>query len=88
MPEVIFLDPIYHPAIRKDGHCCCCFFKKSYRPTTPLVDLIRSILNTIDNSDLKHCCSDFVLADEYHNNYEQFYEKALEYTLKYGRPRY
>ncbi len=89
MPEVFFLDPIYHPAIRKgDGYCCCCIFKESYKPTTSFVDFIKNVLNIIDNPDLQHCSSEFVIANEYQNNYEKFYEAALQYTLKYGRPRH
>ncbi len=89
IPEVFFLDPIYHPATRRhDGRCCCCLLQKSYTPTSSLVELIEHVLNTIDNHDLQHYCTDAVVDNEYRNNYEQFYERALQYTLNYGLPRH
>jgi ubiquitin-protein ligase len=89
MPEVLFLDPIYHPAIqRHNGRCCCCLFKKSYIPTSSLVELIEHVLNTIDNHLFQYCCTDAAIDNECRNNYEQFYETALQYTLNYGLPRH
>lgn len=90
-PEVIILDPIYHPNISGRGrHCCCWGLKeKSYQPwrlTTLLTDCIKAVINVVDNIDSNHFTSG-EFADEYENNYEKFYETALKYTLKYGRPR-
>jgi ubiquitin-protein ligase len=90
VPEVIFLDPIYHPNVRKDGtHCHCCGYWNSigdmWKPTTFLIEIIKAVINTIDNPHFEHPQNE-ECANEYLNNYEKFYETALQYTLKHGRP--
>jgi ubiquitin-protein ligase len=93
MPDVIILDPIYHPNVRKDGsHCHCCGYwgldgAERWKPTTPLIEIIKAVINTIDSPHFKHPQNE-ECANEYQNNYETFYEKALQYTSEYGRPRY
>ncbi len=84
---MVILDPIYHPNVRNHGrHCCCWGLPDDWQPSTLLTDCIKAVINTIDNPDLGDH-ADRNIADEYRYNYEKFYEKALEYTLKYGRPR-
>ncbi len=89
VPEATILDPIYHPNVRESGRHCCCwgFFDEIWRPTTTLVDFIKTIINTIDNPDLHRHCN-LECANEYRSNYQQFYKKALKCTLNKGRPRY
>jgi ubiquitin-protein ligase len=89
MSPVIFLTPIYHPTVNDDGiHYFSWRYSKSeytWRPTRMLTDGIDAIINTIDNPDSKYYYPQ-ECTDEYQNNYEKFYEKALQYTLKHGRP--
>jgi ubiquitin-conjugating enzyme E2 T len=92
-PELIFLDPIYHPNVDEFGrHCCCWGYScdEKWTPTTPLIALILTVLHVIDNGpDPGHCIgTGSQLMVEYQSNYLKFYKKALEHTLLYGRPRY
>ncbi len=89
MPEIRFLDPIYHINIMNNGKLCCCWGREydTYLPTTSLVDFIKSLIETVNRPDLNRC-TDSERATEYQNNYEAFYEKALRCTLNTGRPRY
>ena len=88
VPEVFFLDSIYHSAVQRDsGRCCFCNFKKQYKPTTSLVEVIEHVLNIVDSSYPLEHCNDDTITNLYCNNYEQFYKTALEYTFKYGLPR-
>jgi ubiquitin-conjugating enzyme E2 D/E len=89
-PETVILDPIYYPNIGKDGRPCCCWIAhgcESWRPTKTLVDLINAIINTVNNPNFDHSLGDSFIF-EYQNNDKKFYETALEYTLKYGRPHH
>jgi len=89
VPEAIILDPIYHPHVQKNGEHCCCwgFNEERWQPAIMLVDFIMGVIKVIDNPDLEYHCNK-ELADEYRNNYEKFYKKALQCTLNKGRPRY
>ncbi len=88
MPEVIFRNPIYHPNVSQNGQLCCWGFNyEKWRPKTTLIDVIKAIINTIDNSHLEYHCNE-ELVNEYRDNYEKFYETALEYTLKHRQSRH
>ncbi len=92
MPQVIILDPMYHPNVREDGnHCKCCGYwgleDRVWKPTTYIIEIIKAVINTIDSPHVEHPQNQ-ECANEYQNNYEKFYEKALQYTLKHGRPRH
>ena len=86
-PMVRIVDRIYHPYIKENGGLCCKweFDFDAWRPTTSIVDSIKHVLKVI-NLDCDHSHHSEV-AIEYHNDYEKFYEKALQCTLTYGRPR-
>jgi ubiquitin-conjugating enzyme E2 T len=88
-PYVTIRDPIYHPNIDESGrHCCCWGFSQyeGYTPTTLLADIIEGVIRVIDNPDCSHSCN--LQCQEYQNDYQTFYKKALKLTLLYGRPRY
>ncbi|CAF1539942.1 unnamed protein product [Adineta ricciae] len=87
-PVGCFLDPIYHPNVRANGRHCCNWIGPHFQwtPTFTLVNLVNSIIHIIENPDLQNH-RDIDIANEYQNNYERFYDKALKCTLKYGRPR-
>jgi ubiquitin-protein ligase len=88
-PDLIILDPIYHPNVRDNGSHCCCWGlgdDESWRPTTPLTDCIMAVIRIINNVNSDHA-TQISRIDEYRYNYETFYRKALEHTLEYGRPR-
>jgi ubiquitin-protein ligase len=93
-PGVAILDPIYHPrVITPDKGCCCWDFlcpEGRWSVTTSLKDVVKAVIRVIDNIDSlnehSHCVNN-ECDEEYRNNYQMFYEKALELTLSYGRPR-
>lgn len=88
MPQITFIDPIYHINIMNDGRLCCCWgTAATFRPTTSLVDLLNSFIEAVNRPTIDHC-TDSNRSIEYQDNYEQFYEKALQLTLNKGRPRY
>ena len=88
-PEVRILDPIYHPNFREDGtHFCGWEYNdKTWNPHIQLTTFIEGLIQMIDNVDPYNYCHG-TRSEEYRNNYEQFYEKALRCTLDYGRPRF
>ena len=86
IPEARILDRIYHPKVDERGdHCCCWEF--IWRPTSQLIDFIESMISVIDNVNLEDH-GDKIRTVEYEHNYDEFYKKALRYTLDYGRPRF
>ena len=61
---------------------------EEYRPTTRLIDIIDNIISSIDDRpDYIHSLNK-ECSEEYRNDFNTFYKKALEMTLSYGRPRY
>ncbi len=89
MPEMVILDPIYHPNVKENGMHCCCWGLPGgdeWKPTTSLIECIKALIHTIDYIGSQHFTFN-ACGNEYIINYQKFYEKALEYTLKYGRPR-
>lgn len=88
-PELIFLDSIYHPNVDPSGRICCkARFEnfRTYMVITSLVSVIENIIDIIDNPNQLHTCNN-PHAKEYFQDAEVFKSKALEHTLKYGRPR-
>ena len=92
IPQVRFIDPIYHPRIHTSGHSCCCFTHHlrsgGWSPARTLVDMISAVIDTIDiiNSPSEFVRSDLGTKYKYHR--QTFHDNALSYTLTYGRPRY
>lgn len=89
-PDIMFLDPIYHPSIDESGKYCSCKRSnrdESYNLLTMLVEMIEDLICTIDNSPEDHRNHNYECSVEYQNDYQTFYRKALELTLSYGRPR-
>jgi ubiquitin-protein ligase len=84
-PKAVILDPIYHPNfIQNDEQCFKWVFNhETWSPSKRLGECIKSIVTMIDNPDLMYTVN-VECAQEYRNNYDKFYDKALEYTLKYG----
>ena len=87
-PEGRFLDPIYHPMVRKCGqYCCCGGFYQNWSPVYSIADYITSVTHVIDNP-LREDHSDCLSHKEYEKDYTTFQEKALRYIFQYGRPRF
>lgn len=78
VPEVIILDPIYHPNVQENGGHCCRWFNahNEWKPTTSVVEIIKTLIEIIDNPDPELHCN-VVCAEEYENDYEKYYAKAL-----------
>ncbi|CAF1491463.1 unnamed protein product [Adineta steineri] len=87
-PIAHILDPFYHPNVQLDGghRYYWEYSVNNWSSRITLLHFIEGIIKTIENPDLNHPC-DQSIANEYRNNYKEFYDKALKYTLKYGRPR-
>jgi ubiquitin-protein ligase len=90
-PQVMFLDPIYHPLVEESGNCCGCScgfgFGDSYKPTTSVTDIVVTIMKIIDSDISSPDSHNPQRMAEYHEDYQTFCKKALESTLSYGRPR-
>jgi ubiquitin-protein ligase len=55
-PELRFITPIYHPSVDKDGKICVDIINGSeqYNPTTPLLKIVKAIVDLIDNPQIDH----------------------------------
>lgn len=55
-PEVRFVTPIYHPNVDDQGKICVDLLNtsESWKPTTPLVDVVKAIVDLIDNPKIDH----------------------------------
>ena len=90
-PKIVFLDPIYHPSVFESDtyqYSRNLARDKPYDPRTPLVDMIETIIHTIDSACDPVEIVDDQCYEEYQIDFQTFYQKALEFTLSYGRPRY
>ena len=90
VPEIIFLDHIYHPSVNEQGRNQCDWHNNSgvaYDPTTTLVETIENVIRIIDKIYDEDFVSNDNCAREYREEYAKFYKKALEMTLLHGRPR-
>ena len=90
-PEITFLDRIYHPIVHESGRICIDWSfteTESYSPRMFVADIIDAIVGMIDNSPNKWYVVNQKCFHEYKNDYPTFYNKALELTLSFGRPRH
>ena len=55
-PELRFVTPIYHPNVDEKGKICVDLLNKSetFKPTTPLADVVKAVANLIDNPNIDH----------------------------------
>jgi ubiquitin-protein ligase len=55
-PEVRFVTPIYHPNVDDQGKICVDLLNSSetWKPTTPLVDVVKTVVDLIDNPKIDH----------------------------------
>ena len=82
-PEVKFVNKIYHLNVNpRDGHICINILN-SYKPRTPIVDIISGIFSLFYNQN-PESPYDHGMADEYRNRKDEFDKKAKEWTLKYA----
>ena len=104
-PEVRFVTPIYHPNVDDQGKICVDLLNtsESWKPTTPLVDVVKAVVDLIDNPKIDHAlnagkmpfilsiyfCFSFSveIASEYTSNRSEFDRKALASVKKNGLPR-
>ncbi len=92
IPEVIILDPIYHPNVVEGVHhkCYCNEHRlhiQQYSPSTPLKHYIEAAIHAISIFPKFEQSINAEVAKEYRDNPQRFYEKALRLTLSYRRPR-
>ncbi|CAF4871888.1 unnamed protein product, partial [Rotaria sp. Silwood2] len=87
-PEVRFITPIYHPNVDHDGKISIdiLYVGSGFKPTTTLVDIVKAIVDLIDNPDLNHVLQTNIAA-EYSQNRAEFDHKAIKMVTKYGLPR-
>lgn len=55
-PEVRFITGIYHPNVDEQGKICVDLLNsnETWKPTTPLVDVVKSVVDLIDNPKIDH----------------------------------
>lgn len=55
-PEVRIVTPIYHPNVDEKGKICVDLLNSSetWKPTTPLVDVVKAVVDLIDNPKIDH----------------------------------
>ena len=55
-PEVRIVTPIYHPNVDDKGKICVDLLNSSetWKPTTPLVDVVKAVVDLIDNPKIDH----------------------------------
>ena len=83
-PEVRFTNKIYHLNVRSsDGHICISTLN-SWKPNTPMVDVISAIFALFydQNPDSPYSGE---MAREYKSNRNEFNRKAKEWTSKYAK---
>jgi ubiquitin-protein ligase len=94
--DIFILDPIYHPNINdcgkgKGSRGWGFVFGQQFDPTTALTVYVEAIIHVVNNitdssyNDIYNCAE---CIKEYRDNRQRFFEKALGFTLSYGRPRY
>ena len=82
-PEVKFVNKIYHLNVSpRSGHICISILN-SYKPKTPIVDVISGIFSLFYNQNPDSPYSND-MADEYRHRKTEFDKKAKEWTLKYA----
>ncbi|CAF1102393.1 unnamed protein product [Rotaria sordida] len=87
-PEVRFITPIYHPNVGDEGKICVEILNPSdgFKPTTTLVDIVKAVVDRIDNPSVDHALKPEI-GQEYSSNRSAFDRKALEMVKKHGLPR-
>jgi ubiquitin-protein ligase len=89
-PEVRFVTPIYHPNVDDQGKICVDLLNSSenWKPTTPLVDVVKAVVDLIDNPKIDHALNagrfDDILSSLvcYLNNNIVFISKILPMNLQ------
>jgi ubiquitin-protein ligase len=58
-PEVRFITPIYHPNVDDKGKICVDIINgaDTFKPTTPLSDIVNAVAHLIDNPNIDHALS-------------------------------
>jgi ubiquitin-protein ligase len=91
-PQVILLDPLYHPNIDEwSRHLCDCWYTGGsfvWTPKTSLKTIVEAVIRLIDDDPDSHSIHNYECSEEYRNDYQIFYKKALRFTLSFGRPRH
>lgn len=91
-PEVMFLDPLYHPNVYEwsEHRCDCWYIWKlgMWKPTMSLKTIIEALIQLIDDCSDSRFVHNHECMEEYRNDYETFYRKASRFALSFGRSRY
>ncbi|CAF1377914.1 unnamed protein product [Rotaria magnacalcarata] len=87
-PEVRFITSIYHPNVDEQGKICVDLLNsnETWKPTAPLVDVIKAVVELIDNPKIDHALNADI-ANEYTTNRPEFDRKATAMVKKHGLPR-
>jgi len=87
-PEVKFVTQIYHPNVDKEGKICVDLLNasESWKPTTPIVDIINAVIQVIDHPKIDHALNADI-AHQYQSNSQQFMKTATEWVNKHALPR-
>ena len=82
-PEVKFVNKIYHLNVSPSSGHICISILNSFKPKTPIVDVISGIFSLFYNQNPDSPYSSD-MADEYRNKRGEFDKKAKEWTAKYA----
>ena len=68
-PEVRFVTQIYHPNVDEQGKICVDLLNSSeaWKPTTPLVDVVKAVIDLIDNPKLDHALNAGRCSEPFHS---------------------
>lgn len=72
-PEVRFVTPIYHPNVDDQGKICVDLLNSSetWKPTTPLVDVVKAVIDLIDNPKIDHALNPGRFSQTWHSTVNQ-----------------
>ena len=82
-PEVKFVNKIYHLNVSPSSGHICISILNSYKPKTPIVDVISGIFSLFYNQN-PDSPYDHGMANEYRTKKAEFDKKAKEWTAKYA----
>lgn len=74
-PDVRFITPVYHPNVDDKGKICVELLNQggTYKPVTPLTDIVKAVTNVIDNPDVDHALTPGIMRKHLLNEQHQSY---------------
>lgn len=87
-PNIKFITKVYHPNIDDNGRICLDLIKMpptgSWKPTISLEGLLIAVRMLLESPNADDPLMDSI-AKEYKNNYEEYVQKAIDFTEKFAK---